>query len=112
MKLVLQMNLKSCSALKSGGVVVLLFRITNNGCDISAVMDGYFSKTIHTNIPCIDSIFNHEMIDNSTALVIQDIKENYWTLLTIKFPEVMKGNYLFIYYFEFHILNDAFFNSF
>jgi hypothetical protein len=27
-------------------------------------------------------------------LIIQDIKANYWTLLTINMPELMKGNYL------------------
>jgi len=38
----------------------------------------------------------YDNLHNNTSLVVQDIKENYWTLLTVDLPEVMIGNYLIL----------------
>ena len=83
--------------LKSGGFIIAIARSTNYGCNISAHLlnSNYnFNIIIDTYLLCMDIVYDN--LHNNTSLVVQDIKENYWTLLTVDLPEVMIGNYLII----------------
>jgi hypothetical protein len=91
-------------ALKSGGFIITATHDVNYGCDVNpylldsnsfntTIQNNY--TTIHSNLSCID--INFTIMDNSTGLIIQEIKENYWTFSAVDFPQLMKGNYLTIY---------------
>ena len=85
-------------SLKSGGIIIAKYTIVDDGCDITGYLldsNSNFNPTIHTSIPCFESIA--DIMDNNTALVIQDIKENYWTLLTVDFPFILNGRNHLLY---------------
>jgi hypothetical protein len=72
---------------------MVISRNTSDGCEIYGYLyPTYINTTIDTKLSCYEIIYN--TLNNNTALIIQDIKANYWTLLTINMPELMKGNYL------------------
>ncbi|RIA85801.1 hypothetical protein C1645_830244 [Glomus cerebriforme] len=75
-------------ALKSGGIIFVALRYVSDGCDIFGYLLGYYNNiTTHVDVPCENLIT--DSLDNNTALVVQDIKYNSWTLLSIDLPNIM-----------------------
>jgi hypothetical protein len=64
-------------------------------------LDGNFNKTMHSDISDKSRFFcDISIMNNNTGLVIQEINKNNWTLLTIDFPQLMKGRNLVIISFK------------
>jgi len=54
-----------------------------------------FNQTINTNTSC--GLFDFNIMYNHTFLAFQEVKENYWTILTLDIPQSSIGNNLLYY---------------
>jgi hypothetical protein len=81
--------------LKSGGFIDTILKDVNDECDISLYLLDYasnFNTTIHINMPCVHVIAR--IMKNNTILLVRDIKENYWSTITVEVPNLIAGIYL------------------